>query len=106
MAFDLSDSELSSFDAFDQAPGHQGHEDLVRHVIAAHLEIDAADVRPSLQLERDLGITRLGLVLIGLDLEDLERASLPFERLADVRTVADLGRLLGESMSWDAHRRD
>lgn len=106
MAFDLSDSELSAFDAFDAGPGVGGHEDLVRHVIAAHLEIDAADVRPSLQLERDLGITRLGLVLIGLDLEDLERASLPFERLADVRTVADLGRLLGEAISWDARGRD
>ncbi len=105
MAFDLSDANLTAFDTFDETPRHLGLEDLVRHVVAAHLELDAADVRPALQFERDLGISRLGLVLIGLDLEDHERVSLPFERLAEVRTVADLARLLGEATSWDAHRR-
>ncbi len=99
MAFDPThDESFVSLEPFDEAPSPANAvEELVRHVVAAHLEVDACDVRAAHELERDLGITRLGLVLIALDLEDLERVNLPFERLADVRTVADLARVVARA---------
>jgi acyl carrier protein len=96
MAFDrTSDASFRSLEPDDRlATSGDALEELVCHVVAAHLEVDACDVRPGHVLEHDLGISRLGLVLIALDLEDLERVSMPFEALSEVRTVSDLARLL------------
>jgi acyl carrier protein len=76
---------------------HRSSEEVVRLALAAHLECDLSEIRAAHHLERDLGITRLGLVLVALDLEDLEHVSLSFDELAAVHTVADLSRFLGEA---------
>lgn len=71
--------------------------DVVRMMIAAHLEVDLAAVELHHELHRDLGLTPLGVVLIGLDLEDLEQVTLPFELLSAIDTVEQLGRFLSEA---------
>ena len=76
----------------DRPLGHPSAEELVRHVVAVHLECSTSEVRARDDLTRDLGITRLRLMLIGLDLEDVLDVALPFEVLERVRTVADLVR--------------
>ena len=68
-----------------------------RAMIAEHLEVGVEEISPRQHLEKDLGITRLGLVLIGLDLEDLEQVTLPFELLAEIDTVGQLARFLEEA---------
>jgi acyl carrier protein len=87
---DWTDDPATSFEA-SSAPAA---EQVCRSMIAAHLEVSLEAVQPWQSLEKDLGITRLGLVLIGLDLEDLEHVTLPFELLGEVETVAQLGRFL------------
>jgi acyl carrier protein len=81
----------------DRPQRHPPIEELVRHVVAAHLECSTSEVRPRDDLEKDLGITRLGVVLIGLDLEDVLDVALPFETMDPVRTVADLARVVAEA---------
>jgi acyl carrier protein len=73
-------------------------EEITREVIAAHLEVEPSTIKPHQHLERDLGITLLGLVLIGLDLEDVEHVSLSFEDFSGVQTVADLSHRLEVAM--------
>jgi acyl carrier protein len=73
-------------------------EEIAREVIAAHLEVEPSSIKPHQHLERDLGITMLGLVLIGLDLEDVEHVSLAFEDFSGVQTVEDLSRRLEVAM--------
>jgi acyl carrier protein len=77
-----------------ETTGATAAEQVCRSVVAAHLELGVEAVQPWQHLEKELGITRLGLVLIGLDLEDLEHVTLPFELLGEVETVAQLGRFL------------
>ncbi len=71
--------------------------DIVREAVALHLEVDVHGIHAEQNLRRDLGLTALALVLIALDLEDIERLSIPFEPLNDVDTVADLAQLVSQS---------
>lgn len=72
-------------------------EQMLNDVLAAHLEISASSIKPDLELLADLGIYPLGLVLIALDIEDIEGVELPIERLEDVKTVADLARVVRDA---------
>jgi acyl carrier protein len=69
-------------------------EQMVRSVVAAHLEVPATDISTTQNFFDDLGIPPLGVVLIALDIEDLEGISLPFERLMQTKTVSDLCELV------------
>ena len=72
-------------------------DELVRVVLAAHLERPETDITPDKYLEGDFGITSLGLVLIGLDIEDVQGVTLPFEGLALVKTVGQLTNFVAEA---------
>jgi acyl carrier protein len=72
-------------------------EELVRSTIAEHLEVDANTIRPDQNLERDLGITPLGIVLVVLALEDLEGVLFSFDQMTAVKTVSDLSNFLAEA---------
>ena len=65
-------------------------EDLVRDVVAAHLEVPVNTIKATQSFLNDLGIPPLGVILIALDIEDLEGISLPFEHLMQTRTISDL----------------
>jgi hypothetical protein len=67
---------------------------LTRLVLAAHLEVSPAHIALHHHLERDLGVTRLGLVLVARHLEHTEQLCVPFALVAAVDTVADLANLV------------
>jgi acyl carrier protein len=72
-------------------------ENIVRAMLAEHLEADVAAIHLDHDLAEDLGLTPLAVVLVVLDLEDLEGVFLPFEQLVQVKTVADLARFLSHA---------
>jgi acyl carrier protein len=67
---------------------------MVRSVVAAHLEVPLTDIKSTQSFFDDLGIPPLGVVLIALDIEDLEGITLPFERLMHTKTVSELCELV------------
>ncbi len=68
--------------------------EIVRRVLAEHLDVDASQVHLEQHLETDLGMTALGLVLVALDLEEVECVSLPFDELKRIKTVGQLCELV------------
>jgi acyl carrier protein len=74
-------------------------ENIVRAMLAEHLEADIAAIHLDHDLAADLGLTPLAVVLVVLDLEDLEGVFLPFDQLVQVKTVADLARFLSHARS-------
>jgi acyl carrier protein len=98
MTFDLGFEPTLPAEADEHADRAPTAEEYVRHVLAAHLECSPTRLHPDQHLERDLGFTRLGLVLVSLDLEDITHVALPFEGLEQVHTVAELGRYLGAAL--------
>jgi len=83
--------------ADERTPRHPAIEELVRHIVAAHLECNTSEVRAGDHLKRDLGITRLGLVLVCLDIEDILDVALSLESLERVHTLADLSRAAADA---------
>ncbi len=69
-------------------------EQVVREVVAAHLEVPSSEVTPNQRLMEDLGLPPLGVVLIALDVEDLEGFHVTFEDLVQAKTVGDLCGLM------------
>ncbi len=65
-------------------------DEVVRGVIARHLDVDVSEVDPLGDLHADLHLDPLDLVLIALRLEDMEQREFPIHRLEYVETVADL----------------
>jgi acyl carrier protein len=72
-------------------------DEVVREVVARHLDVDVSEVDPLGHLRVDLHLDPLDLVLIALRLEDLERREFPIHRLEFVETVTDLADVV-ESM--------
>jgi acyl carrier protein len=66
----------------------------VRCAVAQHLDVDSIDIRSSHRFERDLGFERLDIVLVALRVEEVVKVELPFDRLDQIDTVADLTALL------------
>jgi acyl carrier protein len=66
----------------------------VRCAVAQHLEVDSIDIRSSHRFERDLGLERIDIVLVVLRVEEVENVELPFDRLDQIDSVADLTALL------------
>jgi acyl carrier protein len=75
----------------------QPAENIVRAMLAEHLESDVAAIHLDHELAGDLGLTPLAVVLVALDLEDLEDVFLPYEQLVQVKTVGDLARFFAHA---------
>lgn len=63
---------------------------MVHEVLAAHLEVPVAGIADHHELERDLGMSRLNLRLMLLDIEDIEGLDLSSQRSDGLKTVGDL----------------
>ena len=72
-------------------------EEVVRAVLAEHLETEVASIHIDHRLIDDLGLTPLAIVLVVLDLEDVEDVFLPFEQLDEVKTVSDLAHFVAHA---------
>ncbi|MCA3016394.1 MAG: hypothetical protein INH41_28760 [Myxococcaceae bacterium] len=72
---------------------------VVRHVLAHHLDRSAHDIVPMDRLHADLALGLLGLAVVALELEDVTGVLLPYEALTRAVTIEDLARLLHD------HRR-
>jgi acyl carrier protein len=75
----------------------QPAENIVRAMLAEHLESDVTAIHLDHDLADDLGLTPLAVVLVVLDLEDLEDVFLPYDQLVQVKTVADLAHFLTQA---------
>jgi acyl carrier protein len=71
-------------------------QELVCHVLAEHLDVEANTIQPNQSLENDLDLTPLAFVLVVLDLEDSAHMYLPLDEWMAARTVSDLARLVVE----------
>jgi len=72
-------------------------DEVVRDVIARHLDVDKSEIDPLGHLRVDLHLDPLDLVLIALRLEDMEQREFPIHRLEFVETVSDIADVV-ESM--------
>ena len=68
----------------------QSPEEIVRTVIARHLQVAPATIARRTHLQRDLELDPLDLVLIALRIEGIKGVEFPIARLEGARTVADL----------------
>jgi acyl carrier protein len=80
--------------------------DIVRAAVARHLDVEPAAVRAWHRFERDLGLSPVDVILIGLDLEEIEDIELPIDRFYDLRTVAELTALVRAVARNDASKSD
>ncbi len=71
--------------------------------VAAHLDIDPAELTPGALLAEDLGVDSLAAIELAMALEDAYEISLPDSVLAQVRTWGDLVRVVGAARA-DAGR--
>jgi acyl carrier protein len=69
---------------------HESLDELVRDVVARHLDVDVNDIGPDLHLQHDLHLDPLDLVLIALRLEEMEQREFPIYRLGLAETVGDI----------------
>lgn len=74
---------------------HHCLEERVRGIIARHLHRPPHEIESEHRLRQDLGLLDLGLISIGLDLEDSRLGDFPFQALTEVDTVSDLTRMCG-----------
>jgi acyl carrier protein len=65
-------------------------DEMVRAVVARHLEVAPATITRSTHLQRDLELDPLDLVLIALRIEDMMETEFPIARLEGASTVGDL----------------
>lgn len=65
-------------------------EQLVRNLLADHLEVGPESLHDTDRLDGDLGMSPLAVVLVVLDVEDAVESFVQFEQLGAVKTVADL----------------
>jgi acyl carrier protein len=72
----------------------QSNEELVRAVIARHMQVDPTTLTRSSHLQRDLELDPLDLVLIALRIEDIKGRDFPIAQLEWAHTVADLTRIV------------
>jgi acyl carrier protein len=67
----------------------QSPEEIVRTVIARHLQVARATIARRTHLQRDLELDPLDLVLIALRIANIKGIEFPIARLEATRTVAD-----------------
>jgi acyl carrier protein len=65
-------------------------DEMVRNVVARHLQVASATITAKTQLVRELDLDPLDLVLIALRIEEREGIEFPIARLEGTSTVGDL----------------
>jgi hypothetical protein len=68
--------------------------ELIIELLARRLDRAPADLRPYHRLVADLKVGGLTLAIIGLELQDITGAWLPYPRLVQAETIADLARIV------------
>lgn len=76
-------------------PQENRHDALVRHTLAAHLDVAPEAIAEAMDLDDDLGLDALDLVLIALALEERVGAEFPLALLESVTSVRQLSSLVG-----------
>lgn len=79
--------------------------EVVRGLLAHHLNRHPASILASQRLGRDLDVTPLELVLIALDLEDIAGVAVPIEQLGQVDTVGELMSFLEATVTHQRRAR-
>jgi acyl carrier protein len=79
--------------------------EIVRDVLAHHLNRDASEVQPEKHLERDLDLSPMELALVALELEEIEEVTLPAHGLGSIQTVADLFALVSRAIARERRPR-
>jgi acyl carrier protein len=69
-------------------------DEIVRTVIALHMQVSPATITYRSHLQRDLELDPLDLVLIALRIEDIKAVEFPIARLEGAQTVADLTKIV------------
>ena len=69
-------------------------DEIVRTVIAHHVQVAPATIDRGGDLQRDLDLAPLDLVVIALVIEEMTGCEFPIGRLEEARTVADLSRIV------------
>ncbi len=67
-----------------------GVEQRLKTLVAAHLDVDPARLRPETRLGEDLCVDSLAAIELTMVIEDEFDISLPEEDVADVRTYGDV----------------
>jgi acyl carrier protein len=93
----VSPQRTGSPPTWQAGPHAASAEALTAVAVAARMRLEPDGVRLEQTLGAELGMTPLDLVAVAQDLEDAHGVVLPVERLHDVKTVADLARLLAEA---------
>lgn len=73
-------------------------EETIRTILAETLELSPEEITPEKRLIDDLGLTSFDLADVVIQAQDEFGFTLPSDRLADIATVADVFRVLGEAM--------
>lgn len=79
--------------------------EVVRGLLAHHLNRHPSSILASQHLGRDLDVTPLELVLIALDLEDIAGVAVPVEQLGQVDTVGELMSFLEATVTHQRRAR-
>jgi acyl carrier protein len=74
----------------------------VRRSVARQLDLAPQAILPSHSLRADLGLGRIELTLLAMQLEDQFQVDLPFFVMEDIRTVAELSHRIDELKGDDA----
>jgi len=69
-------------------------DEIVRTVIALHMQVGPATITYRSHLQRDLELDPLDLVLIALRIEDIKGIEFPIAQLEGAQTVADLTKIV------------
>lgn len=70
--------------------------DKITEMIAAQLELDAAEIKPESRLVEDLKADSLDIVTLVMDIEQEFDVEIPDEKLPELQTVADIVAFLGD----------
>ena len=72
----------------------QSPDEIVRTVIARHMQVAPTTITRRSHLQRDLELDPLDLVLIALRIENIKGVEFPIAELEEAHTVADLARVV------------
>ena len=73
-------------------------EETIRTILAETLELSPEEITPEKRLIDDLGLTSFDLADVVIQAQDELGITLPSDRLADIATVADVFRVIGEAV--------
>jgi hypothetical protein len=72
---------------------------LVRTMLACHLDRAVCAIQPWQRLDRDLDLTPLELVLLALEFEEIQQVRVSMDGLVGASTVGDLFALFARALA-------